>query len=286
MSASPLPRSCVVGWPISHSRSPLIHRYWLKANGIEGDYDRVAVPPGELPRFVATIGHDGLRGANVTVPHKEAAFAACDRLTDAARAIGAVNTLWRDDGLLFGDNTDAFGFLGNLDERAPAWRDRLDHVVILGAGGAARAAVHALLGAGAGQIVLVNRGFERAAALAAAFGPKVSARSWTEITKLLPIANLLVNTTSLGMVGQPPLEIDVSALAPSATVCDIVYMPLRTPLIEEAARLGHPVVDGLGMLLHQAVSGFERWFGVRPKVTPELRALLEDDILQAGRKPK
>ena len=205
---------------------------------------------------------------------------------ETARAIGAVNTLWRQDGLLFGDNTDAFGFLGNLDERAPAWRDRLDHVIILGAGGAARAAVHALLGAGAGQIVLVNRGFERAAALAAAFGPKVSARSWTEIPKLLPIANLLVNTTSLGMVGQPPLEIDVSALAPSAPVCDIVYMPLRTPLIEDAARLGHPVVDGLGMLLHQAVSGFERWFGVRPKVTPELRALLEDDIVQAGRKPK
>ena len=278
--------ACVVGWPISHSRSPLIHRYWLRTHGIEGDYDRVAVPPEEFADFLTTIGRTGPRGANVTVPHKETAFALCDRLTDEARAVGAVNTLWRSEGMLVGDNTDVHGFLANLDERAPNWRETLEVALVLGAGGAARAVVHGLLTTKVKRVHLVNRSEARARALASTFGDRVLAHSWDRLPELLPSADLLVNTTSLGMSGQAALDIDLRPLKVNAVVCDIVYMPLRTALLERASSLGHPTVDGLGMLLHQAVSGFERWFGVRPRVTAELRAILEKDILEAGQRSK
>ena len=275
------PHALVVGWPIKHSRSPLIHRYWLQRYGIEGDYDRRAVEPGGFAACAATIGTDGLRGANVTVPHKETAFTACDRLTDAAERIGAVNTLWREAGALWGDNTDAAGFRENLDEEAPGWREHAGRAVVLGAGGAARAILYSLLQAGVESITLVNRTSERAAALASAFGSQVNVANWADLPSVLKGAEVLVNTTSAGMVGAPSLELDLSPLPQTALVADIVYIPLQTPLLVQAEMRGLRTVGGLGMLLHQAVSGFERWFGVRPAVTPELRALLEADVLES-----
>lgn len=279
------PRACVIGWPIKHSRSPLIHRHWLTTYGIKGSYDRLAVPPESLPNFLKTIGTAGLRGANVTVPHKESAFKLCGHLTPAAKAIGAVNTLWWDDGRLCGDNTDALGFIASLDEEARNWRDRTRLALVLGAGGAARAIIYALTSAGVDRIVIANRSAPRAASLAAEFAPLVCAMSWNEISGVLGQADLVVNATSLGMEGQDPLNIDVASLKDSAVVADIVYTPLATPLVAAARHRGLVGVAGLGMLLHQATAGFERWFGVRPEVTPELRALIEADIVPLTRKP-
>jgi shikimate dehydrogenase len=272
------PRACVVGWPVAHSRSPLIHSFWLRRLGIAGVYDRVAAPPGEFTAFVDGIGRGGLVGANVTVPHKEAAFAACDRLTANAADLGAVNTLWREDGNLWGDNSDVAGFLASLDEQAPEWRDKAPNAVVLGAGGAARAVIHALLSAGTERLVVVNRTVDRAENLAARFGRGTRAASWDALPSLLTNAGLLVNASSLGMTGQPALKIDLASLDPRAIVADIVYVPLETPLLAAARRRGLRTVDGLGMLLHQAAPGFERWFGVRPAVTTELRMLIEVDI--------
>jgi len=284
MSAARPPRAGVCGWPVAHSRSPLIHGYWLRTLGIEGAYERFAVPPGEFPAFAASIGRDRLVGANVTVPHKEAAFAACDRLAADAQGSGAVNTLWReDDGALCGDNTDVAGFLANLDAGAPDWRGEAGSAVVVGAGGAARAIVYALLSRGLGRVAIVNRTAERAKALAAQFGRGTTAGSWSELPQRLEGTDLLVNTTTLGMAGHGALEIDLAPMKKTAVVADIVYIPLATPLIEAARRRDLRAVDGLGMLLHQAAPGFERWFGVRPMVTPELRALVEADILAAGK---
>jgi shikimate dehydrogenase len=284
MTGPPRPRACVTGWPVSHSRSPLIHGYWLRTHGIEGSYERIATPPGEFERFAASIGVDGLRGANVTVPHKVTAFAECDRRTRAAEAMGAVNTLWREGDLLWGDNTDAEGFLGSLDEEAPGWRRELRSAVVLGAGGASRAIVHGLLSAGVERVVIVNRTVGRAETLAAAFGPRLVVSSWSETPGWLGEADILVNTTSLGMGGQDELDIDISNLKAGAVVADVVYVPLETRLVRDARRRSFRAVAGLGMLLHQAVPGFERWFGVRPSVTTELRGLVEADILGRGGK--
>lgn len=283
MSAAGTRRAGVCGWPVAHSRSPMIHEYWLRTHGIAGAYERFAVPPGAFPAFAASIGRDGLVGANVTVPHKEAAFAACDRLGGDAHGSGAVNTLWREDGLLWGDNTDVQGFLANLDAGAPDWRRESDTAVVVGAGGAARAIVHALLSHGLERVAIVNRTAGRAEALAARFGRRTTAAAWRELPKWLKRADLLVNATTLGMVGQGALEIDLAPMKKAAVVTDIVYIPLATPLIEAGRRHGLRTVEGLGMLLHQAAPGFERWFGVRPTVTPELRALVEADILAAGK---
>jgi len=283
MSAGGARRAGVCGWPVAHSRSPLIHEYWLRTLGIEGAYERFAVPPGAFPAFAASIGCDGLVGANVTVPHKEAAFAACDRLAGDAQGSGAVNTLWRENGALCGDNTDVLGFLANLDAGAPDWRRTAETAVIVGAGGAARAIVHALLSRGVERVAIVNRTAERAEALAARFGRRTTAASWRELPKWLKRADLLVNATTLGMAGQGALEIDLAPMKKTAVVTDIVYIPLATPLIEAARRRGLRAVEGLGMLLHQAAPGFERWFGVRPTVTSELRALVEADILAEGK---
>jgi shikimate dehydrogenase len=272
------PFACVVGWPIAHSRSPLIHVYWLRRLGVAGCYEREAVPPGEFGSFAARIGKDGLVGANVTAPHKEAAFAACHALTANAKQLGAANTLWREGDALCGDNTDVAGFLANLDEKAPAWRSQTRRAVVLGAGGVSRAVIQGLLAAGVGEIAIVNRTLERAERLVAQFGSKSKAAPWEDLPGLVAEADLVVNASSLGMVGKDAAPIDLAPAQPHAIVADIVYIPLETPLLTAAKRRGLATVDGLGMLLHQAVPGFERWFGVRPAVTPELRALIEDDI--------
>jgi shikimate dehydrogenase len=273
------PRAGVVGWPIEHSRSPTIHRYWLKELGIPGNYDKFAVPPEDFRQFADMIGKDGFIGANVTAPHKEAAFEACDHRTAVAEALGAVNTLWREDGRLWGDNTDVAGFLANLDEATPGWDARRELAVVIGAGGASRGIIHALVSRGFERIAVVNRTQARAETLAQHFGDSTVAMPWADLATELPTADLLVNASSLGMVGQPPLALDVSALPGRAVVADAVYVPLRTPLIEAARARGLRVAGGLGMLLHQAAPAFARWFGARPVVTPALRALVEAEVV-------
>lgn len=275
------PRCFVIGHPIAHSRSPLIHGAWLTEHGIAGSYERIDVAPAELPAFVERLRSGEFAGGNVTVPHKEAVLPLLDEVGDAARAIGAVNTLWSEGGRLHGDNTDVLGFLGHLDATAPRWSETVGTALVLGAGGAARGIAFGLKSRGIGRIVVVNRGRERAEALAATLGRPLEARDWAERSALVAAADLVVNTTALGMKGQPPLDIDLSGLRPGTIVDDVVYVPLKTALLAEAERRGGIPVDGLGMLLHQAVPGFARWFGVTPKVTPALRALLEADIMGA-----
>ena len=266
-------RACVIGWPVEHSRSPLIHRYWLKLYKIDGAYEKEAVRPEDLARFLGSLKDRGYAGANVTLPHKEAALRLAIIADEAARAIGAANTLWLDDAFrLNASNSDAYGFVANLDAGAPHWNDGRKPVMVLGAGGAARAIVHGLLAEGATRVVLTNRTRGRAEALAGAFGPAVTVVDWTKRDRALSDCSLLVNATSLGMTGKEPLNIDLTFLPPDAVVTDIVYSPLETPLLAAARARGNRTVDGLGMLLHQAVPGFERWFGVRPEVTPKLRA--------------
>jgi shikimate dehydrogenase len=265
--------ACVIGWPVAHSRSPVIHRYWLKLYGLEGAYEQEAVRPEEIAEFLKKLGSHGYAGANVTLPHKEAALAAADRADQAATTIGAANTLWLDaKGLLHASNTDAYGFMTHLAQEAPDWNKGKRPVMVLGAGGAARAILQGLIEAGASKILLANRTGDRAKVLAQSFGPRVSVVPWEDRSKALAGCGLLVNTTSLGMTGKSPLDINLSALPLDAIVADIVYSPLETPLLAAAVGRGNRIVDGLGMLLHQAVPGFERWFGVRPEVTPALRA--------------
>jgi shikimate dehydrogenase len=264
------PRACVIGHPIAHSRSPAIHKYWLAELGIAGDYLREDVAPETIAAFLAGFADSGYVGANVTVPHKEAAFAVAE-VDVVSRELGAVNTLWLEDRSLLGTNTDVHGFLANLDEQQPGWDRRARSAVVLGAGGAARAILYGLLERGVERIALVNRTPTRAEALAAHFGSGVRPRGFGELHAALADADLLVNATSLGMQGAPPLNIHIGPLKPGAVVYDIVYVPLETPLLKSARSRGHPTVDGLGMLLHQAAPAFERFFGVRPKVTPALR---------------
>jgi shikimate dehydrogenase len=272
------PRAGVIGWPIEHSRSPMIHRYWLNELGIPGNYDKFAVRPEDFREFAGTIGKDGFLGANVTVPHKETAFDVCERRTDVAAALGAVNTLWREEGQLWGDNTDVAGFLANLDEVAPGWDERRRLAIVIGAGGAARGIIYALVSRGFERIAVFNRTQARAQTLAQHFGDPTVAMPWGDLATELPNADLLVNSSSLGMVGQAPLTLDVSALPKHAVVTDAVYVPLSTPLIEAASARGLRVAEGLGMLLHQAAPAFARWFGTRPVVTPALRALVEAEV--------
>ena len=269
--------ACLIGWPAAHSRSPLIHHYWLRQLGIEGGYSIEAVPPEGFAEFVLNLRTHGYVGANVTIPHKERAL----QLTEPdarARAVGAANTLYYDGDLLRSTNTDVEGFIGNLDASAPGW-DRTAHALVLGAGGSSRAVVFGLLERGIGRIALANRSIERAQALRDLFGDRVVPIAWSDIPAALPGAGLLVNTTSLGMNGQPPLPIDLSALPADAVVADLVYVPLETDLLAAAKARGLRTADGLGMLLHQAVRGFDLWFGARPHVTAELRALVEADLV-------
>ena len=266
-------RACIIGWPIEHSRSPAIHRYWLKVYGIDGDYEKEAVRPEELAGFLRLLGERGYSGVNVTLPHKEEALRLAFIADEAARAIGAANTVWRDGaGRLNASNTDAYGFMTNLNEEAPHWNNGRRPVMVLGAGGAARAIVYGLKTQGASRILLANRTRDRAEALAGAFGPTVGVVDWEGRNQALAGCGLLVNATSLGMTGKEPLDIDVEDLPEDAPVADIVYSPLETPLLASARARGRQTVDGLGMLLYQAVPGFERWFGMRPEVTKELRA--------------
>jgi shikimate dehydrogenase len=266
-------RACVIGWPVEHSRSPLIHRYWLKQYGIDGAYEMEAVEPKDLARFLGSLAARGYAGANVTLPHKEAALRAAESADEAAVRIGAANTLWLDpDGTLHASNSDAYGFMINLKVEAPDWNRGRRPVMVLGAGGAARAILHGLLDEGAARILIANRTRDRAEELAQAFGPSVHVVDWEDRHRALAGCGLLVNATSLGMTGKENLDIDLEALPADAVVADVVYSPLETTLLAAARARGNRVVDGLGMLLHQAVQGFERWFGVRPEVTPALRA--------------
>jgi shikimate dehydrogenase len=274
--------ACVIGWPVEHSRSPLIHDYWLKRYGIAGEYRREPVPREEFATFVGSLAARGYVGANVTLPHKEAALARSEP-DERAQAVGAANTLWLDEGVLRATNTDVEGFLDNLAACAPHWDRDLSKAVVLGAGGAARAVIYGLLGRGLQRIMVVNRTRGRAEALRHAFGTRVEVTGWGELDAALADAALLVNTTSLGMQGQPPLAVDVSRLPPRAVVADLVYVPTATPLIAAAKARGLPTADGIGMLLHQAVRGFSLWFGKTPEVTAELRALIEADLTPSAK---
>jgi len=262
----------VMGWPISHSRSPCVHGYWLEQYAIDGAYVPLAVVPDRFEEALKGLQAAGFRGVNVTVPHKEAALRACDTLDPDAKRIGAVNTIvFGDDGSIQGSNTDAYGFIENIRQTA-AWSGGV--AVVLGAGGAARAICVSLIDAGATQIHLINRTKSRAESLAREFGNKIRVEDWKNRSNTLLNASLLVNTTSLGMTGQPPLDINLDVLPTAAIVNDIVYAPLETPLLATARSRGNITIDGLGMLLHQARPGFEIWFGTDPEVTEAMRNIV------------
>jgi shikimate dehydrogenase len=268
--------ACVIGWPVGHSRSPLIHNYWIKQHGLKAEYRREEVSLDKFAEFIGGLRDRGYLGANVTLPHKEAALALSEP-DDRTNAVGAANTLWYEGVTLRSTNTDVEGFLTNLDTAVPAWDRGLTSAVVLGAGGAARAVIYALLAREVERIHVVNRITERAELLQERFGARVLPARWDEMTGLLGGAGLLVNATTLGMTGQPALELNLRC-PPSLVVADLVYNPLQTPLLKTAVGRGLRTADGLGMLLHQAVRGFELWFGVRPQVNAELRALVEADL--------
>lgn len=272
----------VCGYPIKHSRSPVIHGYWLKQYGIAGSYRAIEVTPGDFPEFLAGMARQGLVGGNITLPHKQAALDLVDEADAPARKIGAVNTVWLEGGRLRGTNTDWLGFAASMDASAPGW-DRAGKAVILGAGGAARGILYALASRGMTGTTLVNRTVARASALAEAFAPTVGrACGWDELPAALAGADLVINTTSVGMDGGAEAMVDLDPVAAGAIVSDIVYVPLETPLLREARIRDLRIVDGLGMLLHQAAPGFERWFGVRPQVTDSLRQAVLDDLVRAS----
>ncbi|QCI64933.1 shikimate dehydrogenase [Phreatobacter stygius] len=271
-------RACIVGWPVKHSRSPMIHRYWLAEHKIAGDYVQESVEPADFARFLRGLADRGYVGCNVTLPHKEAAFGLLDEVDPSAAALGAANTIWLADGRLHGTNSDVSGFLSSLDAEVPGWPDLTGHGLVLGAGGAARGIVHGLLSRRVETITVANRSLGKAEAIAAEFGPRVRAIGLNEVARALPTADLLVNTTALGMAGQPPLDLALDGLKATAIVTDIVYVPLETELIVQAAARGHRTVGGLGMLLYQAIPGFIRWFGVTPVVTRDLYDLVAADV--------
>ena len=274
-AASSFRTAGIIGWPVGHSRSPLLHGHWLGRHGIAGAYVPLAVRPGQVATALRGLAALGLAGCNVTVPHKEAALATVDHPDALARRIGAVNlVVVQPDGSLAGSNTDAYGFMANLAGCCPHWRATVGPAVVLGAGGSARAVVTSLLDAGAPEVRLLNRTRARAEELAGALDARLVVLDWAAAPTALADATLLANTTSLGMQGQPPLDIDLTPLPVQAVVTDLVYVPLETPLLAAARARGNPVADGLGMLLHQAVPSFEAWFGVRPAVTAELHALV------------
>ena len=273
--------ACVIGWPVKHSRSPLIHGYWIAQYKLDAVYRCEEIAPEAFADFLSHLSSHGYAGANITIPHKEAALAMSEP-DDRARAVGASNTLWYENGRLHSTNTDVEGFTANLDACVPGWEKRVGEAVVLGAGGSARAIIYGLIERGIGKINVVNRTPERAQALQALFGPVVQPAHWAALPHLFSRTGLLVNTTSLGMAGQPPLAIDLDPLPRHAVVADLVYAPLETPLLAAARARNLAVADGLGMLLYQAVRGFQMWFGVRPEVTPQLRALVETDLAETG----
>ena len=274
------PKAFVIGWPIAHSKSPIIHNHWLDFHGLIGSYEKIAVAPEDLGAFLSSLGEHGFVGGNVTIPHKQNLLNHVDVISPTAKRLGAANTVWLEEGRLHADNTDGYGFLANLDQHAPDW-DGLKggRTLVLGAGGAARPIIDGLIERGFDRVTLVNRTREKADALAEEFasmglGDHVETADWDLRSDFLGDIDLLVNTTSLGMVGQRPLDIELASLPLSSLVTDIVYNPLKTDLLQAAEARGNRTVDGLGMLLHQAVPGFERWFGVRPSVTDDVRQLV------------
>jgi shikimate dehydrogenase len=272
-----LRRACIMGHPVAQSRSPMLHGYWLETLQVEGAYERADVPPEDFPAFFRDLPGHGFVGGNITKPHKEPAFRLVDRREGAAEAIGAVNTVWFEKGSLVGGNSDYLGYLAHADDQAPGWDKAGGLAVVLGAGGAARAVVYGLRERGL-DIALLNRTRARAEDLAKAFAPQVRVHDFAELPRLMRDAVLLTNTSALGALGQPPLDVDLKPLKDSAVVYDINYVPLETELLKAAVARGLRTVDGLGMLLHQAVPAFAKWFGIVPKVTAEQRALLEADI--------
>lgn len=268
-------KAFVIGHPINHSRSPLIHGTWLAEHGIDGSYEAIDVAPDDLPAFFERLRQGEFAGGNVTIPHKEAVFALCDEVDPLARTIGAVNTLVVRDGKVFGSNTDYLGFLGNLDAAVPGWSEGPADAMVIGAGGAARAVLVALQRRNGGKVHILNRTLANAQALVDEIEGPFSAHGFGDFAELAPRTGIVINTTSIGMHGTRFDWLDFSLLPDRTLVTDIVYVPLMTPLLAEAAAHGFKTVDGLGMLLHQAVPGFEAWFGVRPEVTPELRARVE-----------
>ena len=272
--------ACIIGYPVGHSRSPKLHGYWIKQHGLDAEYRAEEVSPDAFPDFVSHLADRGYVGANVTMPHKDAALLHSSP-DDRAKSVGAANTLWLDNGTLRSTNTDVDGFVSALDVASPGWHERTETAIVLGAGGGSRAAIYGLLDRGIREVTVVNRTFSKTTELQKAFGSAVVPGEWDRLSDHLSGARLLVNTTSLGMHGQPPLEIDLSVLAENAVVSDIVYIPLKTPLLRAAEDRGFAVANGLDMLLHQAVRGFELWFGIRPSVTQDLRDMLAADIAQA-----
>jgi shikimate dehydrogenase len=268
-----IPLAGVIGSPVAHSRSPALHSYWLRAYGIRGHYIPMDVAHQDLAEVLRALPKAGFVGCNVTLPHKEAVLALADLVTDRAALIGAANTLiFRRDGRIHADNTDGYGFMANLRQKAPAWAPESGPAVVLGAGGGARAVIASLLETGTPEVRLANRTRARAEAVRAEFGARIVVHDWGHAAAALEGAATVVNTTTLGMDGKPPLALSLAALSPSAVVTDLVYTPPRTAFLDAAAAKGATAVDGLGMLLHQAAPGFERWFGVRPEVDDATRA--------------
>lgn len=275
MTVNRIPLAGVIGSPINHSRSPKLQRHWLEAYGIAGYYVPMDVSSEDLESVLKALPKAGFVGCNVTIPHKEAVLALADVVTDRAAAIGAANTLtFLPDGRLQADNTDGFGFVANLQQKAPNWAPKSGPAALFGAGGAARAVISSLIELGVPEIRIANRSRARADTLREEFGDVVTVYDWADAGDMLAGAQTVVNTTSLGMVGKDAFCVPLDALSPAATVCDIVYTPLRTPFLIAAEAKGCAIVDGLGMLLHQAAPGFERWFGQTPEVTEELRAVV------------
>jgi shikimate dehydrogenase len=274
----PARRACIIGWPVAHSRSPLIHGHWLEKYGIDGSYVKRPVQPEDAVAFLRGMRAEGLAGCNVTIPHKETAFAVADEKKPAARAMGAANTLWYEGDQLVAENTDGIGFMNDLVANYPRFSAKGSAIALLGAGGAARAIIHAFLEAGAQEIRVFNRTRARADAVAGHFGARVKPHDWADRADRSRDASILVNATSLGMKGGAALDMPLEQLDRACIVADLVYVPLVTPLVAAARERGLSAMDGLGMLLHQAVPGFAKWFGVTPEVTPELRALIVADI--------
>ncbi|MEQ1574166.1 MAG: shikimate dehydrogenase [Vicinamibacterales bacterium] len=266
----------VMGWPVMHSRSPALHNYWLTHYGLAGTYVPLAIAPNDLEAALRALAPLGFSGCNLTIPHKERALAIVDTVDPVARRIGAISCVnVRPDRSLAGTNNDGYAFVQNILQQQPGWRADAGPIAVIGAGGGARAVVYSLAERGAREIRVMNRTFARAEALAREYGPPVTAIAWEERHQALDGAAMLINTTSQGMVGQPPLDLALEELPMSALVCDIVYVPLDTPLVAAARRRGNRTVDGLGMLLHQARPAWLAWFGLEPEVTPELRAVIE-----------
>ncbi|GGH29165.1 shikimate dehydrogenase [Cribrihabitans marinus] len=272
MTETRIPLAGVIGHPVAHSRSPRLHGHWLKDLAIRGHYIPMDVEAGNLEQVLRTLPKAGFRGVNITVPHKEAVMAITDQITDRATLIGAANTLtFKEDGSILADNTDGFGFIENLSRNAPDWDPAAGPAVVLGAGGAARAVISTLAEAGVPEIILTNRTRARAEQLKLDFGQRVTVADWVQAGNVIEDAALVVNTTSLGMAGKPELRVPLDGLRPEMVVTDLVYTPLQTRLLREAEEAGCTTVDGLGMLLYQAVPGFERWFGLRPEVDDAAR---------------